>query len=56
MKKVSGDQPYKITRRVEGYNGIYRRAQGCHGLESSFFKKKSRYNFTFYSNFFKEII
>ena len=39
IKKVSGDQPYKITRRVEGYNGTYRRAQGCYGLETSFFKK-----------------
>ena len=40
MIKVSGDLPYKITRRVEGYNGKYRRVQGCHRLETSFFQKK----------------
>ena len=38
-KKASGDQPYKIARRVECFNGTYRRAQGCYGLETSFFQK-----------------
>ena len=53
--KVSGNLPYKITRRVEGYNGKYRRVQGCHRLETSFFPKKSKYNITFSRNVFKKI-